>query len=75
MLVMGCCIENIRVDMDEKDGWQDEEDMEDHKAKEEVWTMMDEWKGTKAKKVHSDLDCSEDNVNFDMVVILGVSFG
>lgn len=23
-----------------------------HKAKKEVWTMMDEWKSTKVKRVH-----------------------
>jgi len=37
--------------------------------------MMDEWKGTKAEKVHFDLDCSEDNVHLDMAEALGVSFG
>lgn len=53
--------------------------MENHDAKEEVWTMMDKWKGTKAGKVHSDLYCSKDNVHLacvvDMAQVLGVSFG
>lgn len=53
--------------------------MEEHKGKEEVWTMMYDWKGAKVGKVHSDLDCSVDNVHlsclFDMVEVLGVSFG
>ncbi len=41
--------------------------------------MVNEWKGTKAGKVNSNLDCSEDNVHLaclvDMDVVLGVSFG
>ena len=41
--------------------------------------MMDEWKGSKARKVHFDLDCIEDNVHiaclFYMVKDLGVSLG
>lgn len=65
--------------MDGKDGWHVEEGMEEHKAKDEVWTMMDEWKGTKDEKVHSNLNCSEDNVHFeflfDMVKVLVASFG
>ncbi len=41
--------------------------------------MMDEWKGTKAGKVHDDLDCNEDSVHLscpvDMAKGLEASFG
>lgn len=46
---------------------------------EEVWTMMDEWKGIKVGKVHFYLDCNEDNVHLaclvNMVKDLDFSFG
>ena len=51
----------------------------EHRTKERVWIMMDEMKGTKVGKVHSDLDCSEDNVHLacliDMSKDLETSFG
>lgn len=54
-------------------------DIEGYKAKEEAWAMMDEWKGTKAGKVHYYLDCNEDSVHLacpiDMVKGLKASFG
>lgn len=43
------------------------------------WVNTDEKEGTKARKVHFDLDCSEDNVYLacliDKAKELGVSFG
>lgn len=42
--------------------------MEEHKVKKEVWTMMDEWKGTKAGKVHSYLYCNKINMNLAYLV-------
>lgn len=48
--------------------------MDEHKAKKEVWTMMDEWKSTKVAKVHSDLYCNKTNFHLacpiDMVEFL-----
>lgn len=41
--------------------------------------MMDEWKGTKTRKFHSDLNCNEDSVHLacpiDMAEGLEASFG
>jgi len=52
--------------------------MEEHKAKKEVWTMMDEWKSTKVARVHSDLDYNKSSVHLaclvDMAEVLEVFF-
>jgi len=42
--------------------------MEEHKAKKEVWTRMDEWKSTKVSKVHSYLDYNESSVHLACLV-------
>jgi len=52
--------------------------MEEHKAKKQVWTMMDKWKSTKVAKVHSNLDCNKISMHLsclvDMVEALEVFF-
>ena len=50
-----------------------------HKAKKEVWTMMDEWKNTKVARVHSSWDGNKSRMHFacpvGMVKVLNASFG
>ena len=76
--MMGCPIEKIRVDMAEKDGLQVEEDMEENKAKKEVWTRMCEWKSTKVTRVHYELDNNNISATLaclvDMIEVLEVFF-
>ena len=44
--------------------------MEEHKAKKEVWTMMDEWKSTKVSKVYFDFDCNKSSVHLACLVYM-----
>lgn len=78
IIVRSFPIKQIEVDMTRKKGWQVEEDIEGYKAKQRVWDFMDEWKGTKARKVHSELYGKEDNMYLpcpiDMVKDLVASF-
>ena len=37
--------------------------MEEHKAKEDVWTMMDEWKSTKVARLHFGWDGNKSNMH------------
>ena len=42
---------------------QAEDDMEDNRAKKEVFTVMDEWKSTRVERMHSCLDCNTSNIH------------
>ena len=53
---MSYSIEEVEKHMAEMVDWQVGEDIEENKAKKEVWTMMDEWKSTRLEKVHSCWD-------------------
>ena len=52
-LVIGYSIEDVEKHMVRMIDGQVGEDIEVHKAKKEVWTMMDDWKSTNVARVHS----------------------
>ena len=42
--------------------------MEEHKAKKEVWTKMNEWKSTKVARMHFYLDYNKSSVHLTCLV-------
>jgi len=75
---MGDSIEDVKKHMAEMVDWKVGEDIEEHKAKKEVWTMMVEWKSTKVVRVISGWDGNKSKMHLachaSMAEVLKASF-
>ena len=61
---MGYSTEEVEKHMDEMIDWHVGEDIEEHKAKKKVSTMMEEWKSTRVERVHSSWDGNKSKMHF-----------
>lgn len=76
--VMGFSIQEVGEHMAKMIDWQVEKDIEEHKAKKEVWTMTDELKSIGVERVHSDWDANKSKIYLacptGMVEVVEASF-